>query len=108
MASRPDTLVGAVKGGVGDRTPRRNADARHRRECAHLLPVQQGPARPLARAVQEPRFPRLRDGLVWGAGWRVRPEHRGTGPSISGFGPAIGWPRTVFEARGRCGDPAPG
>ena len=50
----------------GTRTPR------HRRQRAHLLPVQQRSAQLPARAVQKPRFPRLRDGLVRRAGRRVR------------------------------------
>ncbi len=59
----------------GTRTP---AD---RRERAHLLPVQQGPALLPARAVQEPRFPRLRDGLVRRPGRRIRAQRRGAGPA---------------------------
>src|SRR6201992_429131 len=90
-----------TKGGLGDRAPGRDAHAADRRQRAHLLLVQQRTALDVARAVQESRLPRLRDGLVRRPGRRVRAQDRGSEPAVTWFGPGIRWQRVVFEARCR-------
>src|SRR6202000_1717375 len=78
-----------------------------RRQRAHLLLVQQRTALDVARAVQESRLPRLRDGLVRRPGRRVRAQDRGSEPAVAWFGPGIRWQRVVFEARCRYRGAAP-
>ena len=81
-------------------------DARHRRQRAHLQQVEQGSAQLHARAVQEPRVPGLRDGLVRRPRWRVRTEHRGRTP-LSRVGPRVRRAAVVRRAWRRHRDPAP-
>ena len=60
-----------------------------------------------ARAVQEPRVPGLRDGLVRRPRWRVRTEDRGARSPIPGFGPRVRRRAAVRRARRRRRDSAP-
>ena len=82
---------------------------RHRRQRAHLLPVQQGPAGELhAGALPQPWLPRLRDGLVRRTWRRVRRTgSKGPDRQYPGSDPALVGDAPVRRARRRRRDPAP-